>query len=36
VMAPGAREAIAAAPRASRFAYGPAIALGTLVALAVR
>jgi prepilin peptidase CpaA len=37
VVAPaGAREAIASAPRASRFAYGPAIAVGTLVALAVR
>jgi len=37
VVAPaGAREAIASAPRASRFSYGPAIALGTLVALAVR
>ena len=32
----GARDAIAAAPRASRFAFGPAIAVGTLVALAVR
>jgi prepilin peptidase CpaA len=36
VIAPGARDAIAAAPRASRFAYGPAIAVGTFVALAVR
>lgn len=37
VVAPaGARDAIAASPRANRFAYGPAIALGTLVALAVR
>ena len=36
VMAPGAREAIAAAPRASRFAFGPAIAVGTFVALAIR
>jgi prepilin peptidase CpaA len=36
VVAPGARDAIAAAPRASRFAYGPAIAVGTFVALAVR
>ena len=37
VVAPsGAREAIAASPRASRFAYGPAIAIGTFVALAVR
>ncbi len=32
----GAAEAIASAPRASRFAYGPAIAVGTLVAMAVR
>lgn len=32
----GARDAIVAAPRANRFAYGPAIAVGTLVALAVR
>ena len=32
----GAREAIVSAPRASRFAYGPAIAVGTFVALAVR
>jgi len=32
----GARDAIAAAPRASRFAYGPAIAVGTFVALVVR
>jgi len=32
----GARQAIAASPRASRFAYGPAIAVGTLVALAIR
>jgi prepilin peptidase CpaA len=31
-----AREAIASAPRARRFSYGPAIALGTLVALTVR
>jgi prepilin peptidase CpaA len=37
VVAPaGAREAIASAPRASRFAFGPAIAVGTFVALAVR
>jgi prepilin peptidase CpaA len=37
VVAPaGAREAIASAPRANRFAYGPAIAVGTFVALAVR
>jgi prepilin peptidase CpaA len=32
----GAREAIASAPRTSRFAYGPAIAVGTLLAMAVR
>ena len=31
-----ARIAIESAPRASRFAYGPAIAVGTFVALAVR
>jgi prepilin peptidase CpaA len=37
VVAPaGARQAIAASSRASRFAYGPAIAVGTLVALAIR
>ena len=37
VVAPaGAREAIASSPRANRFAYGPAIAVGTFVALAVR
>ena len=32
----GAREAIASSPRSNRFAYGPAIAVGTFVALAVR
>jgi prepilin peptidase CpaA len=37
VTAPGAaRDTIRTAPRASRFAYGPAIAVGTWVALAVR